>query len=132
MPELDHDGVRRWDNHGAISTSAAPDDVEFLPAEAIFEAVGLVIGSERKDVQAALDRRDREIEGLRREIKMLRDEIGLERGLAALKTEVDQARQQARNHDDGRSRGVDGSRVNGLLLKERRSRLAASGRQAGA
>jgi chromosome segregation ATPase len=45
----------------------------------------------------ALDERDREIENLRREIKLLRDEVGLERGLSKLKNEVAAAREQAPN-----------------------------------
>jgi chromosome segregation ATPase len=36
---------------------------------------------------------------LRRELGTLRDEVGIERGLASLKAEVDEARQQARNHE---------------------------------
>jgi hypothetical protein len=65
---------------------------------ALEEAIGIAIAQaldQRLD-EASADR-DRELEGLRREIKLLRDEIGLERGLAKFKAEVAQARQQARN-----------------------------------
>ena len=68
-----------------------------IERQADFDSEGLRQGIDKihDAVQAALDKRDREIENLRREIKMLRDEVGLERGLAKLKAEVDRARQQA-------------------------------------
>jgi chromosome segregation ATPase len=97
--------AQRRDDAGRLATKTtdtarvpapepAPDAEPVLDdySESIFEAVGKVIASERNNVQAALDRRDVEIKALRREIKLLRDEIGLERGLAKLKTEVAEAR----------------------------------------
>ena len=75
--------------------------------DVILDAVGEVIGSERKDFQAALDRRDREIKSLRREIKMLRDEVGLERGLTALKAEVEEAR-RVQPHYEGKISVLEG------------------------
>ena len=64
------------------------------------EVVGAAIVSERDDFQEALDKRDREIKSLRREVQMLRDEVGLERGLAALKAEVVEARQVQPTYDN--------------------------------
>jgi hypothetical protein len=63
------------------------------------EAIGEVIGNERRDFRQALRKRDDEIRALRRELKMLRDEVGLERGLANFKVEAEQARQQARDRE---------------------------------
>jgi chromosome segregation ATPase len=53
------------------------------------EATGEVIGSERKDFQAAFEKRDREIALLRRELRMLRDEVALK---LSLKSELAEAR----------------------------------------
>ena len=77
----------------------APDDVDGIDAgiRSVLEIAGEAHGRLQRDVQEGFRKRDREIESLRREIKMLRDEVGLERGLTALKAEVKQARQQAPN-----------------------------------
>jgi predicted RNase H-like nuclease (RuvC/YqgF family) len=60
-----------------------------------------VIGSERRDFQAALDKRDREIKLLRRELATLRSEVELKlklkRELAAAQTEIEELRQRAPN-----------------------------------
>jgi chromosome segregation ATPase len=88
MPELDSDGVRHWDNHGGFDAAPATDSetrildiVEDMLAEVLVRWANKL----SDDIQAALDKRDREI-------RMLRDEIALERGLAKLRTEMDKAR----------------------------------------
>jgi hypothetical protein len=72
-------------------------------ADVVLDAAGTVIGCERKDFQAALDKRDREIELLRRELGTLRAEVELKlklkSELAALKTEIEQARRLQPNFD---------------------------------
>jgi predicted RNase H-like nuclease (RuvC/YqgF family) len=61
--------------------------------------MGQVIASERRDLQAALDKRDREIKLLRRELGMLRTEVALKLNLkaelAAARAEIDELRQRA-------------------------------------
>jgi chromosome segregation ATPase len=93
MPELDHNGVRYWDNRGAVDTVSAPAvDSDVVTIDMLDEILIKCFDKLHDSVQAALDKRDREI-------RMLRDEVGLERGLAKLKTEVDEARQQARERE---------------------------------
>jgi predicted RNase H-like nuclease (RuvC/YqgF family) len=63
--------------------------------------VGKAIGTERRDFQRALDRRDREIKLLRRELGALRNEVelklNLKSELAAAQAEVEELRQRAPN-----------------------------------
>ena len=75
----------------------APGDVDRIDAgiRSVLEIAGEAHGHLERDVREGFRKRDREIEALRREIKTLRDEVGLERGLAKLKAEINQARQQA-------------------------------------
>ena len=86
------DGVHRWDD-GASVPAAGDDDISSLE-EAIGTVIARLFDKANDNIQAALAKRDREIESLRREIKMLRDEVGLERGLAKLRTEVEEARSE--------------------------------------
>jgi chromosome segregation ATPase len=64
---------------------------------------GEVIGSERKDFQRALDRRDAEIKLLRREVGALRSEVELKlklkRELAAAQTEIAALRERAPSYE---------------------------------
>jgi chromosome segregation ATPase len=76
--------------------SVEPTTTSAARINAVIEELEKAIG---QVIFQLFDKRDREINNLRREIKLLRDEIELERGLASLKTEVDEARQQARNHE---------------------------------
>jgi chromosome segregation ATPase len=64
--------------------------------EAAGEAIGKLLDKQHESLQSALDRRDRAIQALRDEIEI---KIGLGRKLARFKTELDQARQQARERE---------------------------------
>jgi chromosome segregation ATPase len=71
--------------------------------DVVLDATGEVIGRERRDFQAALDRRDAEIALLRREVGALRSEIELKlklkRELAAARAEVEELRQRAPSYE---------------------------------
>jgi DNA repair exonuclease SbcCD ATPase subunit len=60
------------------------------------EALGELLDKQHESLQAALDRRDRATQALRDEVEI---KVGLGRKLARFKTELDQARQQARERE---------------------------------
>jgi DNA repair exonuclease SbcCD ATPase subunit len=60
------------------------------------EALGELLDKQHASLQAALDKRDHAIQALRDEVEI---KIGLGRKLARFKTELDQARQQARERE---------------------------------
>jgi chromosome segregation ATPase len=67
--------------------------------ETVSQALDQLVDKLHASVRQGFDKRDRAIAGLERQIKLLRDEIGLERSLANFKVEVEQARQQARDRE---------------------------------
>jgi len=79
----------------------APGDVDKIDAgiRSVLEIAGEAHGRLQRDVEEGFRKRDREIALLRRELGTLRDEVGLERGLSALKSEVAEARRQQPNFE---------------------------------
>jgi chromosome segregation ATPase len=116
-------------DHARVDPVPAPNDVDGIDAgiRSVLEIAGEAHGRLQRDVQAALRKRDDQIKDLRRQIKLLRDEIGLERGLANLKAEVDQARQQAREREFESLQRELGTLRNEIELKlNLKSELAAA------
>jgi len=104
----------RWEAELALSrqhrddepihkTAAPAQDPPPAPDEysgpVLVEALGEVIASERRDVREALEKRDREIKLLRRQVRALQDEVDLRLKLAdelsACRGEIEELRQRA-------------------------------------